>query len=97
MPGPFQGRRHSRDSLLGQSPAGMNATGTSDMKNYHGRIQSIQELEPTPAMVRLDECIIRPATGSRDEAIYYEWAPLDRCRKRKGQTSSRQGRIPPVR
>jgi uncharacterized protein len=27
--------------LLGQSPAGMNATGTSDMKNYHDRIQSI--------------------------------------------------------
>ncbi|PSH68611.1 hypothetical protein CU102_12685 [Phyllobacterium brassicacearum] len=63
--------------LLGQSPAGMNATGTSDMKNYHDRIQSIQELELMPAMSRLDECLIRSATGTRDEAIYCEWAPLE--------------------
>ncbi|TWB61682.1 hypothetical protein FBZ98_1011027 [Rhizobium sp. ERR 922] len=63
--------------LLGQSPAGMNATGESDMKNYHDRIQSMQELDYTPAMSRLDECIIRSATGSRDESIYYSWAPLE--------------------
>jgi phage-related protein (TIGR01555 family) len=69
--------------LLGQSPAGMNATGTSDMKNYHDRIQSIQELELTPAMARLDECIIRSATGSRDETIYYEWAPLEQMSEKE--------------
>ena len=63
--------------LLGQSPAGMNATGASDMKNYHDRVQSIQELELTPAMATLDECLIWSATGARDEAIYYEWAPLE--------------------
>ncbi len=63
--------------LLGQSPAGLNSTGTSDMKNYHDRIQSMQELEMTPAMARLDECIIRSATGARDPAIYYSWAPLE--------------------
>jgi hypothetical protein len=69
--------------LLGQSPAGMNATGTGDMKNYHDRIQSIQELELTPAMARLDECIIRSATGARDEAIYYEWAPLEQMSEKE--------------
>lgn len=69
--------------LLGQSPAGMNATGTSDMKNYHDRIQSIQELELTPAMARLDECIIRSATGTRDDAIYYEWAPLEQMSEKE--------------
>lgn len=63
--------------LLGQSPAGLNSTGTSDMKNYHDRIQSMQELEMTPAMARLDECIIRSATGARDPAVYYSWAPLE--------------------
>lgn len=63
--------------LLGQSPAGMNATGTADMKNYHDRIQAIQELDYTPAMSRLDECLIRSATGSRDPAIYSTWAPLE--------------------
>lgn len=69
--------------LLGQSPAGMNATGTSDMKNYHDRVQSIQELELTPAMSRLDECLIRSATGTRDEAIYYEWAPLEQMSEKE--------------
>ncbi|ENN87834.1 phage-associated protein, HI1409 family [Rhizobium freirei PRF 81] len=63
--------------LLGQSPAGMNATGTADMKNYHDGIQAIQELDYTPAMSRLDECLIRSATGGRDPAIYSIWAPLE--------------------
>lgn len=63
--------------LLGQSPAGMNATGAADMKNYHDRIQAIQELDYTPAMSRLDECLIRSATGARDPAIYSIWAPLE--------------------
>ena len=69
--------------LLGQSPAGMNATGASDMKNYHDRVQSIQELELTPAMARLDECIIRSATGGRDPEIYYEWAPLEQMSEKE--------------
>lgn len=69
--------------LLGQSPAGMNSTGTSDMKNYHDRIQSMQELELSPAMTRLDECIIRSATGNRDEDIYYTWAPLEQMSERE--------------
>lgn len=69
--------------LLGQSPAGMNATGTSDMKNYHDRVQSIQELELTPAMRRLDECLIRSATGKRDPAVYYEWAPLEQMSEKE--------------
>ncbi|MBZ5761575.1 DUF1073 domain-containing protein [Rhizobium sp. VS19-DR104.2] len=63
--------------LLGQSPAGMNATGASDMKNYHDRIQSMQELELSPAMNRLNECIIRSADGARDPSIYYRWSPLE--------------------
>jgi phage-related protein (TIGR01555 family) len=63
--------------LLGQSPAGLNATGDADKKNYHDRIQAIQELEFTPAMSRLDECLIRSATGTRDRDIYASWAPLE--------------------
>ncbi len=62
--------------LLGQSPAGMNATGESDLANYHDRIQSIQELEIAPAMRRIDECIIRSALGSRPPEVHYSWAPL---------------------
>lgn len=62
--------------LLGQSPAGMNATGESDLRNYYDRLQAMQTVEMTPAMARLDECLIRSALGSRDPDIYYEWAPL---------------------
>lgn len=62
--------------LLGQSPAGMNATGESDMLNYYDRINSIQTLEMGPALYRLDECLIRSALGARPEEIYYSWAPL---------------------
>lgn len=62
--------------LLGQSPAGMNATGESDLRNYYDRLSAAQELEMEPAMSVLDECIIRSATGARDKDIHYQWAPL---------------------
>lgn len=62
--------------LLGQSPAGMNATGESDLRNYYDRVSSGQELEMQPALSILDECLIRSALGSRPKEIYYEWAPL---------------------
>ncbi len=68
--------------LLGQSPAGMNATGTSDMKNYHDRIQSMQELELQPAMRRLDECIERSA-GVVDPDVYYRWSPLEQMSEKE--------------
>lgn len=69
--------------LLGQSPAGMSATGTSDMKNYHDRVQSIQQLEMTPAMHKLDECLIRSALGSRPAEINYRWAPLEQMSEKE--------------
>jgi hypothetical protein len=62
--------------LLGQSPAGMNATGESDMKNYHDRIESMQKLELQPAIYNLDEALIRSALGERPAEVYYEWSPL---------------------
>ncbi len=69
--------------LLGQLPAGLNATGDGDMKNYHDRIQAIQELDFTPAMSRLDECLIRSATGVRDPDIYYAWAPPEQMSEKE--------------
>jgi len=62
--------------FMSQSPAGMSATGESDTRNYYDRIQSMQELELSPAIAILDECIIRSALGSRPAEIYYEWRPL---------------------
>lgn len=62
--------------LLGQAPAGMNATGESDLRNYYDRLSAMQSLEMTPAMYRMDEAVIRSALGSRPTDIYYDWAPL---------------------
>lgn len=62
--------------LLGQSPAGLNSTGEADLRNYYDRVSAMQEIEMTPAMYRLDECLIRSATGSRDPSIHYVWSPL---------------------
>lgn len=62
--------------LLGQSPAGMSATGDSDMRNYYDRVGAIQTLEIEPAMQLLDECLVRSALGCRPEEIHYNWHSL---------------------
>lgn len=62
--------------LLSQSPAGLNSTGESDLRNYYDRVSATQEIDMTPAMHRMDEAIIRSALGARDPAIHYTWAPL---------------------
>jgi len=62
--------------FLSQSPAGMNATGESDLKNYYDRLGADQELTLTPTLAPLDEVLIRSATGERDKSIHYAWAPL---------------------
>jgi hypothetical protein len=62
--------------LLGREPAGMNATGDSDIRNYYDRLQADQAMRVQPALARLDEVIIRSALGDRPEEIYYTWKPL---------------------
>lgn len=62
--------------LLGQSPGGMNATGESDLKNYYDRIKAEQNIGLRGSLAPLDEVLIRSATGARDDAIHYTWAPL---------------------
>ena len=58
------------------SPAGLNATGESDLINYYDRIHSDQELRLTPALEKLDIALQRSALGKFDEDIFYEWRPL---------------------
>lgn len=62
--------------MLGQSAAGLNATGESDIRNYYDRIRAEQCTELSPTIARLDDIVIRSATGQRDPAIYYNWNPL---------------------
>lgn len=62
--------------MLGQSPAGMNSTGDADLRNYYDRISAMQQIEMTPAMNLLDECLIRSAIGSRPPEVHYIWSSL---------------------
>ena len=62
--------------LFGMSPAGLNATGDGDLKNYYDRIQAMQQLELQPAMATLDEALIRSALGTRPPELHYVWASL---------------------
>lgn len=62
--------------LLGQSPAGLSATGESDARNYYDRIQAMQELDVGPAMETADECLIRSALGTRPRDVHYVWNTL---------------------
>jgi phage-related protein (TIGR01555 family) len=62
--------------LLGQSPAGMNSTGESDIRNYYDNLSSQQENSLSKTLARLDEVIIRSALGDRPKEIYYEWVSL---------------------
>ncbi|MGF6230200.1 phage-related protein (TIGR01555 family) [Inquilinus ginsengisoli] len=62
--------------LLGQAPAGLNATGESDVRNYYDRIAAEQRVTLGPALRRLDEALILSALGTRPPEIRCEWAPL---------------------
>jgi phage-related protein (TIGR01555 family) len=62
--------------FLGQSPVGLNSTGESDTRNYYDQISAEQHTRISPTIVRLDDLIIRSATGGRDPNIFYNWNPL---------------------
>ena len=62
--------------FLGMSPAGLNATGDADMRNYYDRIASDQQLRLTPALEKLDAAIIASSLGTHDPNIFYEWNSL---------------------
>lgn len=62
--------------FLGQSPAGLNSTGESDLRNYYDAVNSMQTLIITPTLNTLDEVLVRSALGDRPEEIKYEWRSL---------------------
>lgn len=62
--------------LFGMSPAGMNATGENDLRNYYDQVRKEQTLEMEPAMEVLDECLIRSALGDRPKEVHFNWRSL---------------------
>jgi hypothetical protein len=49
--------------LFGQSPAGMNSTGESDLRNYYDGIRSLQEFRMRPVIKKLFEITHRSLRG----------------------------------
>lgn len=62
--------------FMGMSPAGLSATGESDLRNYYDGIKAQQSLEMQPAMALLDECLIRSALGARPKEVHFNWGSL---------------------
>ena len=62
--------------FLQDAPSGLGSNGEVTLKNYYDKIGADQRNKLSPSLWRFDEVCIRSATGARDPAIYYDWAPL---------------------
>lgn len=62
--------------MLGQSPAGLSATGESDIRNYYDKVATEQRTIVEPRLQVLDELLVRSATGNFDPSIDYDWNSL---------------------
>ncbi|CAN7449704.1 DUF1073 domain-containing protein [Pararhizobium sp. LjRoot235] len=62
--------------FLQDAPSGLGSNGETALKNYYDKISADQRNKLSPNLWRFDEICIRSATGKRDPAIFYEWAPL---------------------
>lgn len=62
--------------LWGISPAGMNATGESDMRNHYDNIAAMQEQIFSPAMARLLDILQMDTFGDIDRDVSFKFRPL---------------------
>ena len=62
--------------LYGTSPAGMDATGEGDDRNYNDYLRTLQNSRLDPAMRKLDEVLVRSALGNFPSDFNYDWKPL---------------------
>jgi phage-related protein (TIGR01555 family) len=76
--------------FLGQSAKGLAATGEGEERDYHAMVKANQDELLAPAVDRLDELLIRSATGSRDDAIYYLFSPLHELSEKDAATVEKQ-------
>lgn len=62
--------------LFGRSPAGMNATGESDLKNYYDYVDSQREAKLRPALERLLPIMAMSAWGAIPDDLQIDFPPL---------------------
>lgn len=91
--------------LFGQSPAGLTATGESDIRNYYDRISADQEKKIRPGMEKLLEIVIRSTLGKMPDDVVLTFKPLwqmsdkekaeiEKLRAERDQIYLLQGTIP---
>jgi phage-related protein (TIGR01555 family) len=61
---------------LGLSPAGFNATGEHDMKNYYDRVSALQEEQLAPALERVLRIVQLHVHGRIDRGVTCRFLPL---------------------
>ncbi len=63
--------------LFGQSPAGLNSTGESDIRNYYDNVKKDQSQHLGPGMAKIAQITYRSVFGKApDKGFGYQWSPL---------------------
>jgi phage-related protein (TIGR01555 family) len=62
--------------LFGQSPGGLNATGTGDLENYYTRINADQSTRLKPKLDYFDEIFVRSVLGIKPVDYAYKFNSL---------------------
>jgi len=60
--------------LFGQAPAGLNATGESDMRLWYDRVARLQRKTVKPAFERIIDAILHSRTGPTRGVVPQKWA-----------------------
>ncbi|MDR1021165.1 MAG: DUF1073 domain-containing protein [Synergistaceae bacterium] len=76
--------------LFGQSPAGLNSTGESDLRTYYDTIKATQETDLRHPVLTICEALARSMFGEKlPEDFWFEFAPLwDLSDSEKGTIAS---------
>jgi uncharacterized protein len=62
--------------LLGQAPAGLNATGDNDVRNFYDSVRQFQTTDLQDSLAPVDEALVRSTLGDLPDGVVYEWDPL---------------------
>ena len=76
--------------LFGRSPAGMNATGESDMQNYYDAIEEKQESALRPAIEKLLPVLCVSALGYVPDDLDFAFNPIRRPSEEERKTLAKQ-------
>lgn len=62
--------------LFGRSPAGMNATGESDLRNYYDKVRQQQEAQLRPALEKLLPILCMGTWGMLPDELTFDFNPV---------------------